>query len=56
MPVPKINLAIARQIRADRAGGMTYTELAKKYGITRGSICAVVKEKTWKEPPTGGPG
>ncbi len=44
-----------RKIRSRfRAGGITRTALAKKYGVTRSTIGFVVSGKTWKHIPLGG--
>jgi hypothetical protein len=36
-----------RQLRARRAAGLTYRQLAAEFGISDLSACAVVNRKTW---------
>jgi len=44
----KINQAIAEQIRADAAAGMSYRMLIRKYSLCRSSISYIVNNQTWK--------
>lgn len=45
----KINLDIAKAIRADKKLGMRTTDLTKKYKLSRGTIWMVVNYKTWPD-------
>lgn len=36
------------QIRADIASGMTYTQVANKFGVSRGAIQRVIDRRNWK--------
>jgi hypothetical protein len=38
-------------IRRDRAAGARLNELATRYGITDGSVCGIVKRRTWRHVP-----
>jgi hypothetical protein len=38
-------------IRRDRAAGASLNEIATRYGITDGSVCGIVKRRTWRHVP-----
>jgi hypothetical protein len=40
-----------RKLRALRAGGLTYRQLAAEFGISDVSACAAVNRKTWAHVP-----
>lgn len=43
-----LNADAVRDIRAGKAAGLTYREMAMMHGVTRGTIYAVVSGRTWK--------
>ena len=46
----KLNEEIVRTIRKDRAEmQMSYEKLAKKYGVSKGTIADIINFRTWKE-------
>lgn len=46
----KINFQLAHCIRADRALGMKYKDIMRKYGLSsKGTISAIIHHRTWKE-------
>jgi group I intron endonuclease len=46
----KLNMEIARQIRAEYASGeWTYEKLQNKYNVAHGTIQAILTKRTWKE-------
>ena len=46
-PRAKLTSRIVRQLRARRADGLTYRQLAAEFGISDASACAAVNRKTW---------
>ena len=46
-PRAKLTNAKVRQLRARRADGLTYRQLAAEFGISDMSACAAVNRKTW---------
>jgi len=44
----KVTEEQVKEIRRDRATGMTYTELEEKYPLTRASIFDIIHRITWK--------
>ena len=44
----KIDQQIAEQIRKESANGIPYSELARKFNLSKSSIRYIVKAKTWK--------
>jgi hypothetical protein len=46
-PRAKLTIPKVRQLRARRADGLTYRQLAAEFGISDVSACAAVKRKTW---------
>ena len=44
----KLNAEAVRAIRADRAAGLSYGQLHKKYGIAIGHLYRIVNRKAWK--------
>jgi hypothetical protein len=52
----KLNPAQVIELRSDRHSGMTFSGIAKKFGITKASARAVVKRQSWahvKDAPSG---
>lgn len=45
----KLNWDKVRQIRSMRTTGLSYSELARLFNVSPGSILCIVKIKTWKE-------
>jgi hypothetical protein len=45
----KLNPDLVRQLRNDRAAGMSYSKLAKKYHLALGSTYRIVNRKVWKD-------
>jgi hypothetical protein len=43
----KLTSAQVRELRARRADGLTYRQLAAQFGISDSSACAAVNRKTW---------
>jgi hypothetical protein len=43
----KLTTGKVRQLRARRADGLTYRQLAAEFGISDSSACAAVNGKTW---------
>jgi hypothetical protein len=46
-PQAKLSMAIAEAIRQDRIEGMSYRQLAAKYGVTDGNIWWVTSGQSW---------
>jgi hypothetical protein len=46
----KLTRADVGEIRRLRAAGSSTGELAKRFGVTRGTICYACKGKTWADP------
>jgi len=46
-PRAKLTSEKVRQLRARRADGLTYRQLATEFGISDVSACAAVNRKTW---------
>lgn len=46
---PKLTIEQAREIRALLSSGITQTELAKRYGVSRSTIGGIWSGKRWKE-------
>jgi hypothetical protein len=46
-PRAKLTSRKVRELRARRAGGLTYRQLAAEFGISDVSACAAVNRKTW---------
>jgi hypothetical protein len=46
-PRAKLTAGKVRQLRARRADGLTYRQLAAEFGISDVSACAAVSGKTW---------
>ncbi len=44
----KLTEETVRQAREDRALGLTYTELEKKYGVTRATLHAAISGEAWR--------
>lgn len=49
----KLTTEMVRSIRADRRSGMTYAELANKYGVKAGTLHPLISGKTWKHVTEG---
>lgn len=45
----KITAETARRIRADRAQGLTYLQLAKRHGTTAANVAQIIRGKSWRE-------
>ena len=50
-PRAKLTDETVRKLRALRAGGLTYRQLAAEFGISDVSACAAVNRKTWAHVP-----
>jgi hypothetical protein len=50
-PRPKLTDEKVRKLRARRADGLTYRQLAAEFGISDVSACAAVNRKTWAHVP-----
>lgn len=48
-PRNKVNPQIVREIRSLRRSGMTYGDLARRYGLDETSIGRIVKRQTWRD-------
>ena len=46
-PRAKLTIRKVRKLRARRAAGLTYRELAAEFGVSDASACAAVNRKTW---------
>ena len=45
----KLNAEIVKQIRKEREKtNLSYDKLAKKYGISKGTVADIIKKRTWK--------
>lgn len=47
----KCNAAAVEDIRARAAGGKSYGEIASAFGISVGTVCAIVIGRTWADAP-----
>ena len=47
----KLTRELAREIRQLHADGVSMYELARRFDVARGTIAAIVKGRTWLEPP-----
>jgi hypothetical protein len=47
----RLTRQLAAEIRQDHAAGVSVAELARRHGVARGTITAIVKGRTWLEPP-----
>jgi hypothetical protein len=47
----KLTRELAAEIRQAAADGISMYELARRHGVARGTISAIVKGRTWLEPP-----
>jgi Helix-turn-helix domain of resolvase len=52
---PKINAHQAAEIRALRRAGWSTGQLAKRFGVTRSTICNVLLDRTSYDPPSPAP-
>jgi transposase-like protein len=52
-PEPKLSAVRARKMRRDREYGVTYAELARRYGVSVSQARAVCIGRYWKD--AGGP-
>jgi len=50
-PRAKLTDDTVRKLRARRADGLTYRQLAAEFGISDASACAAVNRKTWAQVP-----
>ena len=50
-PWAKLTDVTVRKLRARRADGLTYRQLAAEFGISDVSACAAVHRKTWAHVP-----
>lgn len=49
----KLSMEKAREIRRARAAGETFSSLAKRFGVSEGSIGFVLKNEQWREGENG---
>lgn len=49
MPKAKLNMETARQIRARKRAGATYTALATEYRVSRATVCRICKGYSYRE-------
>ena len=48
---PKLSFEIAEEIRAEyAAGGVSYTQLAERYGVDKTAIGQIVRRLSWTSP------
>jgi hypothetical protein len=47
----KLTRELAALIRSEHAAGITIAELARRFEVAKGTISAIVKGRTWLEPP-----
>ena len=46
----KLTAEIVKKIRKDREqANLSYDKLAKKYGISKGTVADIIKCRTWKD-------
>jgi hypothetical protein len=50
-PRAKLTGGKVRELRARRAAGLTYRQLAAEFGVSDASACAAVNRKTWAHVP-----
>lgn len=46
-PAGRLTEQGVRAIKADRASGMTYQEIAARYGVSLGTVYNIAKGRTW---------